>query len=200
MNFSIYQPVCHLVPVWGLDVGFLVWRFLVKLCVGGWCWKYSGGQGDLRAGGSGNALPMQNAHNTYASMLYLFSFCPFCLPLGCLLLRSQLEFVDYFLWIAVRKTGVEWKVNSINPSSVISSGKEEAVFWDNSNIWIHHNGYIQIAIYLPNTVINLLHSHLVVVYQSNVSQKLPLVTVRSIILGALCKIMWLVVITFCYLA
>lgn len=46
----------------------------------------------------------------------------------------------------------------------VSSVEEETFFRDNSNTIIHHNGYIQISCYPPNTVINLLHSHLVVAY------------------------------------
>lgn len=119
MSFSICLPGCRLVPAWDLDVGFLVWRSLMTLYIGGWCWRYSGGQGDLRAGRSGSALPMQIAHNPHAIMLSLFSLCSLCLLLGCHLFRSDLEFVDYFLWIALRKTLFESKVNSINPSPVM---------------------------------------------------------------------------------
>lgn len=119
MRSSVCLPCCRLVPAWDLDVGFLIWRSLMRLCIGGWCWRCLGGQGDLRAGGSGSVLPTQTSYITHASTLSLFSLHSLYLPLGCCLFRFDLEFVDYFLWIILRKTGVEWKGNSINPSPVI---------------------------------------------------------------------------------
>lgn len=55
------------------------------------------------------------------------------------------------------------------------------------NTTIHHS-YIQILSYSSNTVTNVLCSHLLVAYLSNVSQKFPLFTVYSIILGGYLKL------------
>lgn len=183
MSVFICLLGCCLVPAWDLDVEFLVWRSLMRLYIGGRFWRYSGGQGDLGAGESGSALPTQTAHNTHTSMLCLFSLHSLYLPLGCCLFKSDLEFVDYFFWIPLRKT--IWMKSEFHKSFPcdVSSVEEEAVFWDNWNIVINHNCYIQFQVIPPNTVINLLYSHLVVPNWSNVSQKFTLVTVCSIILG-----------------